>query len=925
MGAIETASGTDALRSLLVLTMFAVGIGIAMGWMVRRFHGALQQAFPGAAKLPPRHMAVFVALLGALVTVIVLAFQWAGGATMQNLLKSAGFAAFTLVLTWGVAELFLALKTPESDASAVAMNVGKVAGLAVVVGVLTFAALWLSGMAFLAFNKTDPRRAHWDSTLRYWSQYSDDPAQEKKLVLSLALAFGLCYVAVPGAFAAAMKTSRPTYGNARFATKPEIRRAGLLAGDGLIVGKIDNEYITFPGQQFVAMVSPPRMGKDVGFVTPNLFHRPGSAIVFDIKGEQRDRTSGFRAAHGQEVYVFAPFDTDGCTARWNPLAAIRTDRRLRVKDILKRGQVIYPNDTTKVSDAGNFFADQARNLYLALTLYLLETPERPRTIGEMLRIVQGDGKPVRDTIGDLINEREKSDRPLSYDCIAAFGRFLANAAENTLTGIVGTFLAPLTPFADPVTDAATSASDFDLGDVRKRRMTIYVVLPFDELEPARLLLNLFVTEMVSLNVRELPSQNKELKHVCDVYLNEFTAAGRIDVIARGIGFMPAYNLRLMIIIQSVAQLEATYGKEMARAIMTACGCHIVFAPNEQADAEAYSRRLGTFTERKVSKGRSTSSGHHSSTSRSLNESEHARPLLLPQEVKEIGPDKQIIFIENQLPILCEKARFFEDPIMLSRVMDPVVVEPIDLELHLARAATLTRPVKPEDGDTKDMPMEKIAIHVEDLPPPPDITPDTPDEVVDEWMGGFFARMAQPEPEAAPVDEPPKKPRAEAKGGEGIGVDITVGKDGKVSLVAKPVSRKRRPKGESEADQVDGEGPRLPTVKSTADQDITVEPNGLVEVVSKKPVNRKRRPKGEGEAGPATGAEPHISTVAGSDVQRPKVDADGVIEMEPAQHGAKGDDAAAPRSEPDDLWHDLNLDVLENKPNRPAPGMQPERA
>jgi type IV secretion system protein VirD4 len=871
-------------------------------------------------------------LIGAMVTVVVLAFQWAGGATLQHLLQSAGFAAFTLVLAWGVAELLLALRTPESDASAVVMNVGKVAIGVLGFGVLTFAGLWLSGMAFLAFNKTDPRKAHWDSTVRYWSQYSDDPAQKKKLVISLALSFGLAYIAVPGAIATAARTSRPTYGNARFATKPEIRRTGLMKGEGFLIGKIDDEYITLPGQQFALVAAPPRSGKDVAIVTPNLFHHPGSAICFDIKGEQRDRTSGFRARSGQEVHVFAPFDTSACTARWNPLGAIRTDAHLRVKDILKRGQVIYPNDSNKVTDSGNFFNDQARNLFLALALYLLETPERPRTIGEMLRIVGGDGKPVRETVTHLINQREFSEKPLSYDCIAAFGRFLANTAENTLTGIVGTFLAPLTPFADPVTDAATSASDFDLGDVRKKPMTIYVVLPFDELEPARLLLNLFVTEMVSLNVRELPSQNKELKYVCDVYLNEFTAAGRIDVIARGIGFMPAYNMRLMIIIQSVAQLEAVYGREMARAITTACACHVVFAPSEQADAEAYSKRLGTYTERKVSKGQSTSSGHHSSTSRSLNESEHARPLLLPQEVKEIGIDDQIIFLENHLPIRCKKARFFEDPIMSSRVLDPVVVEPIDLQLHLARAATLIRPVTHQDGDTKDMPMEKIAIHLEDMPPPPEITPDTPDKVVDDWMGGFFERMIQPEPEpkVAPVVEPPKKPRAEARSGEGIGVDITVGKDGKVSLVAKPVIRKRRQKDEGAANPAEEDAPRPPTVTSTADQDIKVEPNGVIEVVPKKPeaakaASRKRRQKTEGEANNAQADTPRSSSVTGPDGQRLQVDADGVIEMAPTQPGAKDGKAALPKDEPDDLWHDLDLGVLESESNRPAPGMGQERA
>jgi hypothetical protein len=191
-------------------------------------------------------------------------------------------------------------------------------------------------------------------------------------------------------------------------------------------------------------------------------------------------------------------------------------------------------------------------------------------------------------------------------------------------------------------------------------------------------------------------------------------------------------------------------------------------------------------------------------------------------------------------------------------------------LHLARSATLIRPVRPQDGDTKDMPMEKIAIHVEDLPPPPQVTPDAPDEEIDQWLGNFFGRMVQPEPEAAPVDEPPRKPRAEAKGG-GIGVDITVGKDGKVSLVAKPVGSRQRSKGEADADQAEDDAPRSPTVTSTADQRIKVDPGGVIEVAPREP----------------------------------------------------GVEAPPPKDEPDDLWHDLDLGVLESEPNRPAPGISQE--
>lgn len=54
--------------------------------------------------------------------------------------------------------------------------------------------------------------------------------------------------------------------------------------------------------KFVMLVAPTRSGKGVGTIIPNLLNWNQSCIVVDIKGENFDVTSGFRARHGQEVY-----------------------------------------------------------------------------------------------------------------------------------------------------------------------------------------------------------------------------------------------------------------------------------------------------------------------------------------------------------------------------------------------------------------------------------------------------------------------------------------------------------------------------------------------------------------------------------------------------------------------------------------------
>ncbi|WP_284503520.1 type IV secretory system conjugative DNA transfer family protein [Caballeronia sp. GAWG1-1] len=97
---------------------------------------------------------------------------------------------------------------------------------------------------------------------------------------------------------------------------------------------------------------------------------------------------------------------------------------------------------------------------------------------------------------------------------------------------------------------------------------------------------------------------------------------------------------------------------------TNCKVRSLFAPRVLEDSEEYSKMLGQFTHMAKSRGRSR--GKSSSTSENL--SEHGRPLMLPQELRALKYDKQIVTIEGCDPILCEKAFFYEDPELVDRLV-----------------------------------------------------------------------------------------------------------------------------------------------------------------------------------------------------------------------------------------------------------------
>lgn len=466
----------------------------------------------------------------------------------------------------------------------------------------------------------------------------------------------------------------------------------------LVVGRWRGRYLRFAGQQFALLAAPARSGKGVGIVIPNLLSYSDSVVVLDIKQENFRLTAGFRRAHGQAVYLFNPFAEDGRTHRYNPLSVI-ADGMFRVGDILAIGYVLYP-----AGGHDEFWKDQARNLLLGLVLLLWDlrearragasgVPDYPITMGEVLRQSSGNGLPVKTYLNRMLIQYRQY---LSRACIDALNRFLTND-DKVLASILATFNAPLTIWANPIVDAATSANDFDLRDVRRRKMSVYLGVTPDHLSEAAILMNLMFSQLVNLNTKELAEDNPALKYQCLLLLDEMTAIGKIQIIARAVAYMAGYNLRLLSIVQSDSQLESVYGRADARTIVTNHAMQILFAPREQKDANAYSEMLGTRTERSRSTSRSNGMfGARGGASESF--SDQRRALMLPQEIKELARDKEIILLENTKPILADRICYWRDRAFTSRVMDAPTVPALDLMRFGAQIEQRLRELSDDDVD-----------------------------------------------------------------------------------------------------------------------------------------------------------------------------------------------------------------------------------
>lgn len=585
------------------------------------------------------------------------------------------------------------------------------AGLIVVasmatLAVLATAALWLAGAIFLVSNHRSPALAGPLSVIDFWHAYASDLVLGRKLRASALLSGLLCFVALPVAALSAFERRRPLHGDARFARFPEVRKSGLLGDRGIVVGRYRRRFLMLDGQHFALLCAPTRSGKGAGVVIPNMLTWPDSAVVNDLKGEVYKASAGFRACH-QRVYLWDPFTETGDSHRFNPLSYVRPGAK-RVGDVLAIAHVIYPH-SDKGADTENFFNSQARNLFLGLFLLVQETPTLPLTVGEMLRQASGMGEPLKDYLARAIRERREKAEPLSEECTDALMRFLSNP-DNTLGSVLATFNAPLVIFADQVVDAATSANDFDLRELRRSRMSVYLRIAPSRLPEARVILNLFWTLLISVNTRELPQDDPSLRYQVLLAMDEFPALGHVAVLAKGVGYLAGYNLRFLTIAQSISQLNEIYGINGARAFATNHALQIVFAPREQHDANEYSEMLGYLTAVGISKSSGARGGS------STNRTEHRRALLLPQELKELGPDKEIVLFENAKPILAEKIVYYRDPVFVAVLRPPPAVPRLGVALNAARAQGRVRPATDADLQTSPQALlDRLAHRIEGLP------------------------------------------------------------------------------------------------------------------------------------------------------------------------------------------------------------------
>jgi len=451
-----------------------------------------------------------------------------------------------------------------------------------------------------------------------------------------------------------------TYGSAHWAARRDVETAGLLGDNGVMLGRLGNDYLRHDGPEHVLCFAPTRSGKGVGLVIPTLLTWPASAIVHDIKGENWQLTAGFRARHTR-VLLFDP--TNPASAAYNPLLEIRKGA-WEVRDVQNVADVLV--DPEGSLEKRNHWEKTSHALLVGAILHVLYAGE-DKTLAGVAAFLSDPARPIESALRAMMTTPHLGEAGV-HPVVASAARELLNKSDNERSGVLSTAMSFLGLYRDPVVAQVTRTCQWRISDLVEgdRPVTLYLVVPPSDISRTKPLIRLILNQIGRRLTEDL--QARQSRHRLLLMLDEFPALGRLDFFESALAFMAGYGIQSFLIAQSLNQIEKAYGPN--NAILDNCHVRVSFATNDERTAKRISDALGTATEMRAMKNYA---GHRLSPwlgHLMVSRSETARQLLTPGEIMQLPPEDEIVMVAGVPPIRASKVRYYKDWRFTERVGSP---------------------------------------------------------------------------------------------------------------------------------------------------------------------------------------------------------------------------------------------------------------
>lgn len=320
------------------------------------------------------------------------------------------------------------------------------------------------------------------------------------------------------------------------------------------------------------------------------------------------------------------------------------DALIERADQIVRAIIVNPDNTQNI-----FFYNSARLLLKAFLVF-----GHIKGKGFVDSILQVIHIPLQDLITQVLLDEEIENHPKITGMIQSYEGKDSDAmqdVEMTLKLELSIFEIDSVRYQFQENPKMASPMDLTNG------ISIFVAIPDHLLHQYSAIFRL-LTVMTLRYLASIPERERAQKDVPIIWLllDEFGSISQVDGILESLARLRSRKVSIWMAIQSLAQLDMTYGHDGCRQIIDNCTNTIVFSCNDKQTADMLSAWAGQYEENKQSVSKKGSDGMLSE--KSYTDSKQYRNILDVSDILQLRKNNKVLIFTEGVRFLIEKQPYY---------------------------------------------------------------------------------------------------------------------------------------------------------------------------------------------------------------------------------------------------------------------------
>lgn len=388
--------------------------------------------------------------------------------------------------------------------------------------------------------------------------------------------------------------------------------------------------------------------KTTSNVVPTALRYTGPLICLDPSTEVAPMVVEHRTRTlGREVMVLDPANP---IMGFNVLDGIESSRQ-KEEDIVGVAHMLLSESVRFENSTGSYFQSQAHNLLTGLLAHVMLSPDYAgrRNLRSLREIVS---EPEPSVLAMLRDIQKNSASAFTRETLGVF----TNMTEQTFSGVYSTASKDTQWLSLDSYAALVCGNTFKSSEIVTGEKDVFLNIPASILRSypgiGRVIIGALINAMIQAD--------GAFKRRALFMLDEVDLLGYMRVLEEARDRGRKYGVSMMLMYQSVGQLERHFGKDGATSWFDGCAFASYAAIKTLDTARNVSAQCGEMTVEVKGSSRNIGWDTKSSASRkSENISFQRRPLIMPHEITQsMRKDEQIIVVQGHSPIRCGRAIYF---------------------------------------------------------------------------------------------------------------------------------------------------------------------------------------------------------------------------------------------------------------------------